>query len=201
MPGPLDLYLASTSPRRSQLLAQAGIRFELCAPGPEYEGGGSDHDHGETGDPATLAMVRARRKAWWANAADLELPVLGVDTVVDLDGKELGKPLDRAAAAEMLARLAGRTHRVHTAHCLALRKHGRSYESLSTAVVECRTPTPAELARYLDGGEWQGKAGSYGLQDGTQSFLTLVSGSFDTVVGLHVIAVRILLRSVQREPR
>ena len=193
---PLDLHLASTSPRRRELLAAAGLMFDLCTPGPEYADGGGDHDHGEVGDPVALSVARAERKARGAQAADPRVPVLGVDTVVDLDGEELGKPLDRSAAAAMLQRLAGRDHRVHTAHCLVSLADGRCAAELATAVVSCRQPTAAELARYLDGGEWRGKAGGYGIQDGTQSFLTLRSGSFDTVVGLHVAAVRRLLRSL-----
>jgi septum formation protein len=190
----IDLHLASTSPRRSLLLTQAGIRFALCEPGPEYAGGGGDHDHGETGDPAALAILRAARKALGARAPAGRVPVLGVDTVVDLDGEELGKPSDRAAAASMLARLAGRTHRVHTAHCLVVPGTAARAEELATAVVACRAPTAAELERYLASGQWRGKAGSYGIQDEAQSFLTLADGSFDTVVGLHVAAVMRLLR-------
>ena len=191
----LDLYLASTSPRRSELLTRAGLRFELCEPGPEYADGGTDHDHGEVGEPAALAVARAVRKATGARAPDPRVPVLGVDTVVDLDGEELGKPFDRAMAAAMLARLAGREHRVHTAHCL-VGHGGRRVEELTTAVVRCGVPPAADLLRYLDSEQWRGKAGSYGIQDGTQSFLTLASGSFDTVMGLHVDAVLRLLRAL-----
>ncbi|MCA8967182.1 MAG: Maf family protein, partial [Planctomycetes bacterium] len=66
-------------------------------------------------------------------------------------------------------------------------------EQLATSTVSCRAPTQAELERYLDSGQWRGKAGGYGIQDDAQAFLTLVDGAFDTVVGLHVDAVRALL--------
>jgi septum formation protein len=189
----LDLYLASTSPRRRELLTAAGVRFALCEPGPEYACGGTDHTHREVGEPADLAIGRARRKALGASVPDPSVPVLGVDTVVDLDGQELGKPRDRAEAERMQRRLAGRDHRVHTAHALVDPASGRVVEELASAVVACRCPDEAELARYLDSGEWRGKAGSYGIQDGSQTFLRLTAGSFDTVVGLHVDAVRRLL--------
>ncbi len=189
----LDLYLASTSPRRRELLQRAGIRFALCEPGPEYVDAGTHEHDTEPGDPAAHAAARARRKAIGAHSADRRVPVLGVDTVVDLDGEELGKPRDRAAAAAMLARLAGRTHRVHTAHCLVVPATGRWAERLASATVVCGVPPAAELERYLASDQWRGKAGSYGLQDDAQGFLWLADGAFDTVVGLHVAAVRALL--------
>ena len=85
----LDLFLASTSPRRRDLLTHAGVRFALCAPGPEYEAGGDEHV-GAAGEPLRLAVERATRKGMGAVAPDPRVPVLAVDTVVDLDGQELG---------------------------------------------------------------------------------------------------------------
>ena len=190
---PLELYLASTSPRRRDLLAKAGIRFAPCEPGPEYEPGSGGEHAGEAGDPKGLAGERARRKGEGAVVPDALVPVLAVDTVVDLDGVELGKPRDRDAAERMLHRLAGRRHRVHTAHFLRHVASGWSALQVATAEVECGEPAAADLDRYLESGQWRGKAGSYGLQDDAQSFLRVVSGSFDTVVGLHVLAVRELL--------
>ena len=182
------LVLASSSPRRSALLRAAGIEFVPGLPGPEPEAAGT---------PEQLAMARARSKACGGvRPADCALPLLGVDTVVDVDGRELGKPQDRDAAAAMLRRLAGRLHRVHTAHCLFDPGRGVRSEELASATVACRDVAAVELERYLDSGDWRGKAGSYGIQDGTQMFLRVVEGAFDTVVGLHVAAVRRLLRAV-----
>lgn len=183
------LYLASTSPRRRQLLTAAGIEFELCEPGPENVAG-------ECGPPSELAAARARRKATGAVAPGAGVPVLGVDTVVDLDGRELGKPRDREDAIAMLHSLSGRRHCVHTAHCLVPAGGGALREAVTTSTVQCRTPGAAELRAYLDSGEWQGKAGGYGIQDDAQSFLTLADGAFDTVVGINVDAVRRLLDAV-----
>jgi septum formation protein len=182
------LALASSSPRRSQLLTAAQIPFVLAEPGPEPQASGT---------PPELALARARSKACGAQQPPgLVLPLLGVDTVVDVGGREFGKPRDRGEAAAMLAALAGRRHRVHTAHCLFDARSGACYEELASAEVTCAVPAAEALTAYLDSGDWRGKAGAYGIQDATQSFLTMHSGSYDTVVGLHVEAVRRLLRQI-----
>ena len=193
-----DLYLASTSPRRRALLAAACIPFALCEPGPEYLPGSGDEHTSVLGDPVALATERARRKGLGAEPPDPGRPVLAVDTVVDLDGLELGKPSDRAHAERMLRQLAGRTHRVHTAHCLSLPSRGLYVEEVSHATVRCGPVVEASLQRYLDSGQWRGKAGSYGMQDDAQDFFALVDGAFDTVVGLHVPAVHRLLAALRR---
>jgi nucleoside triphosphate pyrophosphatase len=183
-----SLVLASSSPRRSALLSAAGIAFVLGKPGPEPTGAGT---------PIELAVLRARAKAVHAELpAGVSVPVLGVDTVVDVDGRELGKPRDRGDAAVMLRQLCGRMHRVHTAHCLFDPGSGVRREEVATATVACRAATAAEIDAWLDRDEWRGKAGAYGIQDDSQSMVRLTSGAFDTVVGLHVDAVRRLLRAL-----
>lgn len=192
-----DLYLASTSPRRKALLAAAGMSFALCEPGPEYLPGGGDEHTSVHGEPVALACERARRKGLGARPPVANVPVLAVDTVVDLDGVELGKPSDRAHAERMLRQLAGRTHRVHTAHCLSLPALGLHVEEVSHATVRCGPVVEASLQRYLESAQWRGKAGSYGMQDDAQDFFALVDGAFDTVVGLHVPAVQRLLQALR----
>ncbi len=194
---PLDLLLASTSPRRRELLASAGLRFALCEPGPEYAPGGGHEHASEAGDPLHHAITRARRKGDGAVVADPAVPVLAVDTVVDLDGRELGKPADRRDAEAMLRALGGRQHRVHTAHYLRHAASGRTLLRVASAEVACAVPDERELQHYLASGEWRGKAGSYGLQDEAQRFFRVVHGAFDTVVGLHVAAVREMLAALR----
>ncbi|MGE3171232.1 MAG: nucleoside triphosphate pyrophosphatase [Planctomycetota bacterium] len=182
---PPQLVLASTSPRRSRLLTEAGIAFVLGEPGPEPEAAGSPRDK---------ALLRARSKALGGRGpAGVTAPLLGVDTVVDLDGQELGKAADPAAAAAMLRRLSGRMHRVHTGHCLFDPATGARREEVATARVAFAPIDDGALQRYLDSGEWCGKAGAYGIQDPSQSFVSLVDGALDAVIGLHVDAVRRLL--------
>jgi septum formation protein len=204
-----DLYLASKSPRRRELLTQAGLRFALCEPGEEYEAGKTEHDS-EAGEPVLLAAARARRKALGVSGHGSRVPVLAVDTVVDLAGCELGKASNRDSAEAFIARLAGHTHKVHTAHCLLVPggigvpdgsgpdlRDGKLFEEVASSVVTCDRPDAAQIQRYLDSEQWRGKAGAYGIQDPAQDFLRLVSGSFDTVVGLHVDAVRRLLQAAR----
>ena len=182
------LALASTSPRRSALLVEAGIPFVLAEPGPEPE---------SSGTPRELAANRARSKARFASRPlGCVAPLLGVDTVVDLDGRELPKPTDRAEAEAMLRSLAGHRHFVHTAHCLFDPCADRIVENVISAIVECGAVVESELLAYLDTGDWRGKAGAYGIQDGSQRFLRLVEGPFDAVMGMHVASVRQLLREV-----
>lgn len=179
------LVLASSSPRRSALLRAAGIGFVLGEPGVEPD---------EPGLPLRVVVERALAKARGAVAPrGVSLPILAVDTVVELDGAELPKARDRAEAEQFLRRLAGRQHHVHTAHVLRDARSDREAVRTTSAVVACAAPDERELARYLDSGEWRGKAGAYGIQDGSQSFVRLVEGAFDTVVGLHVPAVVAML--------
>jgi len=150
--------------------------------------------------PLELAIERARSKGMLGRRPHgCVAPLLGVDTVVDLGGVELPKPQGRADADAMLRRLAGRSHFVHTAHCLFDPDTGWSDVAIVTATVSCGPVVERELAAYLESGDWRGKAGAYGIQDGSQSFLRLVEGPFDAVVGLHVASVRQLLARHARE--
>ncbi len=183
------LYLASTSPRRASLLTEHGLDFALLAPGPEETGQGA---------PRQRAVLRARAKATGASPPAAEALVLGVDTVVDIDGHELGKPIDRAAARDMLQRLMGRVHQVHTGHCLWRQAGEVRAEAVASARVKCDSIGASELEVYLDGGTWRGKAGAYGIQDPQASFLELVEGDVDTVIGLSMTTVQQLLRTLEK---
>ncbi len=193
MPARCDvvLYLASTSPRRRRLLREAGLEHVSVPPGPEPEGEGA---------PIERALLRARAKAIGAQVAGAAGFVLGVDTVVEIDGRELGKPRDRDDAAAMLDALGGREHLVHTAHCV--RTHpddGSRWERVATARVRFDALTAEQRARFLDSDAWRGKAGGYGIQDEAADFAALVGGDFDTVVGLSIAVVAALLEAARRD--
>jgi septum formation protein len=178
------LLLASTSPRRHELLRAAGIAFELHPPGAEPPGEGS---------PEERARLRARQKALDAPLPAVPAGILGVDTVVAVGAREFGKPSDREDAARMLRALSGGEHRVLTAHCLVRLPERVIAEQLAVARVACAVLDERQIDAYLDSGEWRGKAGAYGIQGQAAAFLRLVEGELDTVIGLHVAAVRALL--------
>ncbi|MGA1523868.1 MAG: Maf family protein [Planctomycetota bacterium] len=175
------LYLASTSPRRSALLRAAGIDFVVVEPGSEPT---------ESGVPATIARDRAIAKARGATLGPGAVPgvVLGVDTVVDLDGQELGKPRNAEHARSMLARLAGRDHRVHTGVALvAWPSREVVVSDVATALVRFAPLDDQRLDAHVALGLHAGKAGAYGIQDPpTAAFARVLEGELDTVIGLPV---------------
>jgi nucleoside triphosphate pyrophosphatase len=172
--------LASTSPRRAELMRAAGMDFEVRPPGVAewaYPGG----------DPADYAEALARAKA---ESVDGET-VIGADTVVVLDDNVLGKPADQPAAIGMLHRLSGRTHEVVTAVAVKDRLGLRS--ARSTARVTFRTLTPPEIESYVATGEPLDKAGGYGLQGRAGAFVTRIEGDRETVIGLPLRLLERLL--------
>ena len=188
------VYLASTSPRRRSLLEAAGIAHVVVEPGPEPVG---------LDDPLTEARRRARSKACGARVPVPEPGlVVGVDTVVDVDGVEFGKPSDAMEAAAMLGRLQGRRHRVHTAVCV--RRHpdsdARVWLDAVTAVVQFDRLDPEQVAAHCRADLWHGKAGGYGIQDPpTARFASVVAGGIDTVIGLPVDLLIELLARAERQ--
>ena len=174
------LVLASASPRRRQILSEAGLKFEVRPSTIEERARAGE-------SPEKLAERLAREKALDVArelAQGPARPVLGADTIVVLDGEVLGKPRDEAHAVEMLSRLVGRTHRVMTGIALAW-TDGRSLESrVLTSEVEMRPATRAELIEYVALGESLDKAGAYALQGGAIQFVTRVVGSRSNVIGL-----------------
>jgi septum formation protein len=178
----LELVLASASPRRRELLAEAGLRFTL-APADV------DEDAVTETDPVALARDLAGRKARAAAAAWRGGPavVLGADTVVCLpSGRLLGKPRDALEAAAHLRALAGTTHLVVTGVCL--RGPGASDEEVFHVEtrVTMRPLAEAEVRSYAAAGEGMDKAGGYGIQAGADRFVTRLDGSYSNVVGLPV---------------
>jgi septum formation protein len=185
------LILASASPRRRELLARAGLAFEVVP---------ADIDEAaRPGEPpAALAERLAREKA--AAVAHRLGPAppriaLGADTLVVLDGDVLGKPRDSADAEALLARLVGRTHRVLTGVAVA---PSAAPERLRSRVVESavrmRPASAAEIRRYVATGEPLDKAGAYGLQSEGRRFVLEVVGSESNVIGLPLDETLALLR-------
>lgn len=174
------LVLASASPRRREILGEAGVPFEVRPSTIDEEP--------RVGEPPEALVERlAREKAVdvaRALAAGPPRPVLGADTVVVLDGEILGKPRDEEHAVAMLSRLVGRAHRVMTGIALAWTDE-RSLESRVVASeVEMRAASTDEIRAYVALGESLDKAGAYALQGGAIRFVTRVVGSRTNVIGL-----------------
>jgi septum formation protein len=186
------VYLASQSPRRRELLAQIGVRFEVLP--VEVE---ETPLAGESPEQLVqrLALEKARRGHSLVAAED-PTPVLGSDTEVVLDGAVLGKPRDEEDAAAMLARLSGRSHEVLSA--VALVTHEREAVRLSRSTVTFRETTSAERAAYCRSGEPLDKAGAYAIQGLGAVFVTRLEGSYSGVMGLPLFETADLLRELGR---
>jgi septum formation protein len=179
------VYLASASPRRSELLRQIGVRFKVRAAAIAEE-----PVRGETPETYVARLAAAKAETVWAAVAGSE-PVLGADTAVVLDGEILGKPELEAEAVAMLERLSGRTHWVLTA--VALRHAGGLETRLSESEVRFRATTPAERVAYCATGEPFDKAGGYGIQGHAAVFVEQLKGSYSGVVGLPLFETAALL--------
>lgn len=180
------LYLASGSPRRQELLTLMGIAFERIVPGIEEQ-----RRAGETPEHYVQRLARDKAQAGVALAAR-DLPVLGADTIVILDGEVLEKPRSPAHAAQMLARLSGRTHQVMTA--VAVADSQRVLSCLVTTRVTFCPLSAQDIQHYVASGEPLDKAGAYGIQGAGGCFVREIHGSYHAVVGLPLVETRELLR-------
>ena len=185
----MQLVLASTSPRRRELLALLGASFEVLA--PTFE------EHPLPGlSPREQVKYFALEKARCiADRMPGDL-VLGSDTVIELDGRLLGKPRDLREAHDMLTDLAARPHEVHTAVALCNRIRGVESVEVATATVFMRKDVEGAIERYLTIGESLGKAGAYSIQGAGGDLVERIEGDFTIVVGLPLTVVARLLGSV-----
>lgn len=167
--------LASASPRRKELLEQIGCCFRIETADTEEAGG-------EGMTPSELVMKNAHLKAAAVAALHPDIPVLGADTVVSLDGNIYGKPRDREHAIEMLTSFSGRAHQVMTG--IALAWQGRIWQAYETTEVVFAPLSAASIIRYVDTGEPADKAGAYGIQGRAAVFVEQIRGSYSNVVGL-----------------
>lgn len=175
----IQLYLASASPRRRELLAQLDISFAVLNVAVE-----------EQRLPEEAAEVYVRRLAHekaaaGVAAAPLDLPVLGADTIVVLNGQVLEKPQDEAHAAEMLSQLSGKPHQVMTAVALADKDDILSCLVITDVVF--RPLSQQDIERYIASGEPMDKAGAYGIQGKGGCFVRSLNGSYYAVVGLPLV--------------
>ena len=181
------LILGSASPRRLELLAQIGIRPDAVR--------AADIDETPHRNETPRDYVRriAMSKAAALTPATAEV-VLCADTTVAVGRRILGKPADRDEAGRFIRLMSGRRHVVLTA--VALRDQDRTRFRLVETLVRMRPISDAELQRYLDIGDWRGKAGAYAIQGAAAAFIPWLQGSFSAVVGLPLAETAALLGAV-----
>lgn len=182
------LYLASKSPRRSELLARLGLDFGLLD--------NEVPEHRAPGEPAEDYVRRVAREKAGAGLLQVvgvaNAVVLGADTEVVLDDDVFGKPRDADDAAAMLRRLSGRTHRVISA--LSLVSASREAQAVSLSEVTFAELDGQDIETYLASGEWQDRAGAYAIQGRAQALISHLSGSYSGVMGLPLYETAQLLR-------
>jgi len=193
----MKLILASSSPRRRELLAQIGVQFEV-----------QSTDIDETplvGEQASSYVVRMAREKAMACISLLQetqaFTIVGADTSVIVDDEILGKPADYCSAKEMLLRLSGREHQVMTSVCVATYNNGVTTKDpvintqLVVTDVRFRPLSENQIQAYWDSGEPQDKAGAYGIQGFGVVFVESIKGSYSAVVGLPLAETAELLCS------
>jgi septum formation protein len=178
------LILGSASPRRKELLAQLGVNPDAILP-PDI-----DETPQRAELPRAYCARLAREKALAVPDGDDDL-ILCADTTVALGRRILGKPADAGEAATFLTALGGRRHQVITA--VALRRGGRVWTRESVSAVKMKRLSDDELNAYLASGEWQGKAGGYGIQGLAGAFIPWISGSYSGIMGLPLAETAALL--------
>jgi nucleoside triphosphate pyrophosphatase len=196
-----ELILASSSPRRQELLREIGVPFQVHA-------ANINEDQFADEPPIEYALRLAREKAEAVAAQYPQSYVLGADTIVVIDGEVLGKPIDHADAARILRKLSGRAHEVTTAVSLLaptttspsaipsekIAQGTRVQTRASTTKVYFREIAEAEIQQYVAGGEPMDKAGAYAIQGGASRWTDRIEGEFSNVVGLPLSLVTEMLK-------
>ncbi|MBC7132011.1 MAG: septum formation inhibitor Maf [Roseovarius sp.] len=180
------LILGSASPRRRDLLAQLGVVPDAIRP-PEID---ETPARGELPRPYCARIAREKARATEAGEDDI---VLAADTTVAMGRRILGKPESAGEAAQFLHALSGRRHRVITA--VAVRRGERLWVRDVPSAVRFKRLSDEEINTYLASGEWQGKAGGYGIQGLAGAFIPWISGSFTGIVGLPLAETAGLLQA------
>jgi septum formation protein len=183
------LILASSSPRRKEILEKEGIGFKIKFP--------SDIDEEiSNSDPVEHVLTLSRKKAESVSGQTGEGIILGADTVVVLDGEILGKPKNPKEARSMLKKLSGRTHKVYTGITLLSKYNGKTVSDYDCTEVKFNRLEDEKIAAYIHTGEPMDKAGAYGIQ-GMGSFLVeSINGNLDNVIGLPTGKLREMLNRV-----
>ncbi|MHC5156754.1 MAG: Maf family protein [Planctomycetota bacterium] len=191
-----QFILASASPRRRDLLRKAGYCFEIV---PSEVDEATFNTDGITSEEHTRILALAKAKdvaAKFPNAL-----VMGADTVVDLDGEIIGKPDDADHAEEITRKLFSQPHKVITGLTLMCLEKDIETVEADTTIVYPRKLTDAQIAEHIRKGDWQGKAGAYGIQETGDAFVDRIDGSFTNVMGLPMELTQQLLTELGITPQ
>ena len=189
MAAPLELILASASPRRTELLAAAGIPHRVVVAAV------TEHEDPST-DPREMVLHNAHLKAAAVAERHPDALVLGADTTVALGNEALNKPANLDEARAMLRRLSGREHTVHTGVCLILRAESLDESHCVTAKVRFRQLTDEAIETYVRKVNTLDKAGAYGIQEGREIIIESFDPPVSTIMGLPVEFVETRLREL-----
>lgn len=180
------LILASSSPRRQELLASMGVPFEVHA---------ADVDENLIGNPEDVVRQLSFRKAEALFQKYPDRFVLAADTLVSIDGLVFGKPVDHQEALRMIAALQGTWHEVHSGVCLLSPQNPGGDIRHAMTRVHFVPLSDAEILAYVNSGEPEGKAGAYAIQGRAGMFVSEISGSYSNVIGLPTALVRDMLKA------
>ncbi len=185
---PESIILASASPRRKQLLTEAGYEFTVVTPDVDESAFAT-----EGVNVCDYARELALAKAMDVASKHPESLVIGADTVADYQGQIIGKPADAADARRITEKLFGAAHKVITGLAIVRLADGTELIASDTTTVHPRRMTADQISEHVEGGSWQDKAGAYAIQETGDKFVDKIDGSLTNVMGLPMELLEALL--------
>jgi len=190
---PASIILASASPRRKQLLAEAGYKFSSVSPDIDESAFSAERI-----SPCEYIRRLALAKAKNVAAKHPDCLVIGADTVVDFKGEIIGKPTDAKQAEQITKKLFGAPHKVITAVAIVRIVDGIEIVESDTTTVYPKRMTAEQIGEHIKSGSWQGKAGAYAIQEGGDEFIEKIEGSLTNVMGLPMELLQSVLAGLGR---
>jgi len=190
---PVSIILASASPRRRQLLAEAGYTFTFVCPDIDESAFSAERI-----SPCEYAKRLALAKAKNVAAGHPDCLVIGADTVVDFNGEIIGKPTDAKEAEQIIKKLFSAPHKVITAVAIVRIVDGTEIVESDTTVVYPKRMTVEQIAEHIKSGSWRDKAGAYAIQEGGDEFIEKIEGSLTNVMGLPMELLQSVLAGLGR---
>jgi septum formation protein len=187
--GERKLILASSSPRRADILRREGIEFDIKLP-PNIK------EESATSDPVEHVLLLSKEKTQSVSQQVEEGIILGADTIVVLDGEIMGKPQNEEEAFLILRKLSGKTHRVYTGVTLLNKYNGRTITDYDCTEVKFNQLEDERIVAYVETGEPMDKAGAYGIQGMGNFLVDYIQGSLDNVIGLPTDKLKEMLIKV-----